>query len=73
MDEIILERIKALREDHDLSQAELARILHIAPRTYSGYETGSRAIPVPILVHLAKFYGVSLYWICGIWEDRNES
>lgn len=70
MDEIIVKRIRELREDHDLSQAKVAKVLHIAPRTYSGYETGSRAIPVPILVQLAKFYDVSLHWVCGLSEEK---
>ena len=63
---IMLERIKALREDNDLSQKEVAKMLNIAQRTYSGYETGTRAIPVAVLIELAKFYNVSLDWICGL-------
>lgn len=66
MKNIMLERIKALREDNDLSQNEVAEKLNIAQRTYSGYETGTRAFPISVLIELAKLYDVSLDWICGL-------
>ena len=70
MKELYLERIRGLREDRDLKQREIAKILHIAQRTYSGYENGSRALPVHILIDLAKYYDESLDWICGLSDKR---
>ncbi len=59
MFETDLRRIKNLREDQDLAQKDLARILHISPRTYSHYENGTRKIPLDILTALADYYNCS--------------
>lgn len=59
-------RLKDLREDKDLLQKDIAKILNIAQTTYSGYETGNRGIPKEILIQLAKFYNTSIDYIFGI-------
>ena len=46
------ERIKALREDRDITQRNLAKYLNIAQNTYSQYENGKREIPISVLVKL---------------------
>ena len=51
-----LKRLKDLREDHDLSQEYISKILKITRPQYSLYETGKRDIPVDLLSVLAKFY-----------------
>lgn len=58
-------RLKDLREDHDLTQAELAGILNISQRGYSHYETGNNDIPTEILIKLANYYNVSIDYILG--------
>lgn len=63
-------RLKDLREDKDLYQKDLAKILNIAERTYSGYETGSRNIPNEILINLAKFYNTSVDYVLGITNEK---
>lgn len=60
-----LERIYTLRIKHGLSQTELAQILHISPRTYSHYETGTRNIPIETLIALCDYYHVSVDYIVG--------
>lgn len=60
------ERIRAVREDRDLSQKDIADILHVAQRTYSDYETGKTRIPVESLIILAKYYNLSLDYLTGI-------
>ena len=60
------ERIKELREDHDLTQLELAEVLGITQRTISYYENNQREIPVNVLVKYAKYFNVSLDYICGL-------
>ena len=50
------QRIQDLRIDSDLSQKQLGEILHISQRSYSHYETGSRGIPVEMLIRLADYY-----------------
>ena len=49
------QRIQDLRTDADLSQRELSEILHISQRSYSHYETGSRNIPIEMLIRLANY------------------
>ena len=53
-------RIRDLREDADLTQAEIAKIIHMHKTTYVRYESGEREIPLNIAILLAKYYKVSL-------------
>ena len=64
------ERIRALREDSDKTQSEIAQILNIGQKTYSDYELGKTRIPVDSLIILAKLYDVSMDYICGISDIR---
>ena len=52
-------RIRALREDKDLTQAFMAKLLSVNQKTYSRYETGEHEIPLSALCLLADFHGVS--------------
>lgn len=65
MAEIDLNRVRDLREDHDLKQKELAKILGISQWTYSHYENGTRKIPLDILVALADYYHCSADYLLG--------
>ena len=60
-----LPRLRDLREDHDMTQAQIAAILGIDQRVYSIYETGKRDIPLPPLVTLADYYKVSTDYLLG--------
>ncbi|MCI8897611.1 MAG: helix-turn-helix domain-containing protein [Lachnospiraceae bacterium] len=51
--------IRDLREDHDLTQREVAAYLGVSQQTYSNYENGVREIPTNTVVALARFYKVS--------------
>lgn len=59
------ERIRDLREDRDLTQAELARLLNCTQACYSHYESGKRDIPTEVLNRLADFYSVSTDYLLG--------
>ena len=59
------QRIQDLRTDADLSQRELSEILHISQRSYSHYETGSRNIPIEMLIRLANYYDTSIDYLVG--------
>ena len=63
-------RIRDLREDHDMTQAQLARILGMSQTGYSKYETGENDIPTQILIKLADLYGTSIYYMLGRTEER---
>lgn len=63
-------RIRALREDHDYTQTQIAEILHIGQRTYADYELGKTRIPVDSLIALARFYNVDMNYISGISDIK---
>ena len=56
---VVLEHLRTLREDRDLSQKDMAELLHIHQTTYSDYELGRLNIPLRTLCRIADFYGVS--------------
>lgn len=60
---MVFVRLKNLREDHDLSQSDIAKYLNISQRTYSYYETGGRDIPIQILIKLADYYNTSIDYL----------
>lgn len=53
------QRIRDLREDHDLTQAQMGELLSCSQRVYSNYERGDIDIPTAILIKLADYYQVS--------------
>lgn len=63
-------RIRDLREDHDLTQQQVADYLNIRQNTYSQYETGNRQIPMDVLVALADFYKTSADYLLGITDTK---
>lgn len=65
------QRIQDLRVDSDLSQREISEILHITQRSYSHYETGTRGIPIEMLIRLADYYETSIDYLVGR-TDRKE-
>ena len=64
------ERIRALREDRDLTQADVAAVLNVGQRTYCDYELGKTRIPVDSLIALAKMYNVSMDYISGVSNKK---
>ena len=63
------ERIRNLREDHDLKQEDIARLLHCTQACYSHYETGKRDIPTEVLIQLACLYHTSTDYILGLTDN----
>ena len=64
------QRIQDLRTDADMSQRQLSEILHISQRSYSHYETGSRNIPVEMLIRLANYYDISIDYLVGRTDKK---
>lgn len=62
-------RIRNLREDKDLYQKDVAKMLGISQQYYSEYESGNRAIPIFHLIKLAEFYNVSIDYIVGLTDN----
>ena len=66
---MIYQRIRDLREDHDLTQKALSNMLHCSQQVYSNYELGQRDIPTDVLIKLSRFYNVSVDYILGISNE----
>jgi len=64
------ERIRNLREDADLTQAELGQRINVPQRTYAYYESGERMIPPQVLIALARFYHVSIDYLVGLTDQK---
>lgn len=62
-------RIRDLREDRDLNQTEVARMLGMSQTGYSKYETGENDIPTAILIKLSRFYNTSIDYLLGETND----
>ncbi len=64
------ERIRALREDADLTQKEIGSAINVPQRTYAYYESGERMLPPSVLCALADYYCVSVDYILGRTDTR---
>lgn len=58
-------RIRDLREDRDMTQTQIAKILGMSQTGYSKYETGENDVPTAILIKLARYYNTSIDYILG--------
>lgn len=63
-------RIRDLREDRDLNQTKIAKMLGMSQTGYSKYETGENDVPTAILIKLAQFYGTSVDYILGLTNEK---
>lgn len=59
----VFQNVRALREDTDTKQRELAAFLNVAQNTYSQYETGIIPLTADVLIKLADFYGTSVDYL----------
>ena len=59
-------RIRELREDNDVTQSQIAKIIKVSQSTYSRYESGFLDVPSEVLIALSKYYKVSVDYILGL-------
>lgn len=62
-------RIRELREDKNITQKYMSKILNCSQQVYSNYELGQRDIPTDILIKLAQFHNVSTDYILGLKNE----
>lgn len=62
-------RIRDLREDHDMNQTKVAKLLNMSQTGYSKYETGENDVPTKILIKLADLYNVSVDYLLGLTDN----
>ncbi len=65
-----MNRIREMREDKDLLQKDLAKILNISQQQYSRYESGENELSYEGLIQLAKFYNTSIDYILYLTDER---
>ena len=63
-------RLRDLRENADLTQAQVGQALHLTQRAYAYYESGQRMLPPQVLCALARYYGVSVDCLLGETDVR---
>ena len=63
-------RIRDLREDNDMTQTQIAKMLGMSQTGYSKYETGENDVPTAILIKLARFYNTSVDYLLGETFER---
>lgn len=68
--EAMYQRIRDLREDQDLKQEDLAKLLNCTQACYSNYENGRRVVPPDVLDALADFYNVSVDYLMGRTNEK---
>ena len=59
-----------MREDKDMTQVQMAKILCCSQRVYSNYERGEVEIPIRVLVELAKFHGTSVDYLLELTDEK---
>lgn len=63
--------LRSVREDRDLKQKDIAKVLNISQNTYSQYETGVISLTAEVLIKLSDFYGVSIDYLLDRTENPN--
>ena len=64
------DRLRGLREDRDLTQAEMGRLLNKSQQGYNHIEAGRAELKIDDLVKLCKFYNLSADYIIGLSEKK---
>lgn len=65
------ENLKAIREDRDIKQKDIAKILNVSQNTYSQYETGVISLTAEVLIKLSDFYDVSIDFLLDRTDKPN--
>lgn len=63
------QKIRDLREDKDMTQTQIAKMLGMSQTGYSKYETGENDVPTWVLIKLARFYNTSIDYLLGETEE----
>ena len=62
-------RLKNIREDHDLTQAQIGKLLHKSQQGYNHIETGRAELKIEDLAILCRFYNISADYFVGLSDD----
>ena len=67
---MVFKNLRAIREDNDLRQRDIAKILNVSQNTYSQYENGVIALTAEVLIKFSDFYGVSIDYLLDRTDNR---
>ena len=67
-----IDRIRALREDNDYTQKQIAKLLGTSQTMYAWYERGANELPIRHLINLCRFYRVSADYVLGLSEKQQQ-
>ena len=65
----MFKRLRDMREDKDLTQAQMAEYLKIHQTTYSDYEIGNLNVPIEVFIKLAEYYNTSIDFLAGVTDN----
>ena len=65
-----MDRLREIRENNDLNQTDIAKILNVSQVAYSYYENGNRQLPIDILIKLAKYYNTSTDYLLYLTDEK---
>ena len=65
----LVEKLRGLREDNDLTQSQIAQVLGTSQTMYARYERGANEMPLHHLITLCRFYNVSADYLLDTTPD----
>ena len=65
-----MNRLKEIREDKDLTQKDIAKVLNMSQTGYSKYEVETNDIPTEVLKKLARYYNTSIDYLLYMTDNR---
>ena len=65
------QNLRGIREDRDIKQKDIAKILNVSQNTYSQYETGVISLTAEVLIKLSDYYGVSIDYLLDRTKNPN--
>lgn len=65
-----IDKLRALREDNDLTQEQIAILLETSQTMYARYERGANELPLRHFITLCNFYNISADYLLGIKQDK---
>ncbi len=67
----MFKKIRDTREDNDLTQKDIAKVLNVSQSTYSQYETGVTSLTAEMIIKLADYYNVSIDYLLDRTDNPN--
>lgn len=70
---MVFKNLRAIREDNDIKQKDVAKVLNVSQNTYSQYENGVIALTAEVLIKLSDFYDVSIDYLLDRTDKKERN